>query len=245
MTCKNTKNMTIEICTSSVQSAINAEKGGADRIELCQNLNEGGTTPSYATIKYCVEKLSLKTMVLIRPRPGDFCYNDAEYETIKNDVLICRELGAHGVVIGFLDENLDIDTKRTAEIVRIARPMEVTFHRAFDRCRDWRKALELIIECGCDRILTSGQRKTAPEGIDILREIQKQASGRIAILAGSGVNSKNATEIIRTAGVNEIHSSCKHIVENSQKTNIEDSSRYSETDLEEVKRLVEAVSQMK
>ncbi len=237
--------MTVEICANSVQSAINAAKGSADRIELCQNLNEGGTTPSYATIKYCVEKLPLKTMVLIRPRPGDFCYNDAEYENIKEDVLICRELGAHGVVVGFLDKNLDIDTERTAEIVRLARPMEVTFHRAFDRCRDWHKALEQIIECGCDRILTSGQRKTAPEGIDNLREIQKQASERIAILAGSGVNSQNAAEIIRATGVREVHSSCKHTVVNSQKTNIEDSSKYNETDFEEVKRLVNAVSQIK
>ena len=234
--------MTVEICANSVQSAINAANGGADRIELCQNLNEGGTTPSYATIKYCVEKLPIKTMVLIRPRPGDFCYNDAEYEAIKEDVLMCRQLGAHGVVVGFLDKNLDIDTERTAEIVKLARPMEVTFHRAFDRCRDWHKALEQIIECGCDRILTSGQCKTAPEGINNLREIQKQANGRIAILAGSGVNSQNAAEIIRATGVSEVHSSCKHTVVNSQKTNIEESSKYNETDLEEVKRLVEAVS---
>ena len=232
--------MTIEICANSVQSAINAANGGADRIELCQNLNEGGTTPSYAAIKYCAEKLSLKTMVLIRPRPGNFCYNDAEYEAIKDDVLTCRKLGVHGVVIGFLDKNLDIDTKRTAEIVKLARPMEVTFHRAFDRCRDWRIALEQIIECGCDRILTSGQRKTAPEGADNLREIQKQANGRIKILAGSGVNSQNAADLIRMTDVSEVHSSCKHTIENPQKTNIEDSSRYMETDLEEVKRFVKA-----
>lgn len=235
--------MIVEICANSVQSAINAEKGEADRIELCQNLNEGGTTPSYAAIKYCVEKLSLKTMVLIRPRPGDFCYNDAEYEAIKEDVLMCRELGAQGVVIGFLDKNLDIDTKRTAEIVKLARPMEVTFHRAFDRCRDWRAALEQIIECGCDRILTSGQHKTVTEGIDTLREIQKRANGRIKILAGSGVNSQNVAEIIKATGVSETHSSCKHTIENTQKTNIEDSSRYIETDYEEVKRFVEAAKQ--
>ncbi|MBO7481426.1 MAG: copper homeostasis protein CutC [Bacteroidales bacterium] len=237
--------MTVEICANSVQSAINAAKGGADRIELCQNLNEGGTTPSYATIKYCVEKLLLKTMVLIRPRPGDFCYNDAEYETIKEDVLICRELGANGIVVGFLDKNLDIDINRTSEIVRLARPMEVTFHRAFDRCRDWHNALEQIIECGCDRILTSGQRKTAPDGADNLREIQKQANGRIKILAGSGVNSQNVAELIKTTGVSEVHSSCKHTVENPQKTNIDDSSRYMETDLEEVKRFVGNAKQSK
>ncbi|MBQ2575264.1 MAG: copper homeostasis protein CutC [Bacteroidales bacterium] len=230
--------MIVEICANSVQSAINAEKGGADRIELCQNLNEGGTTPSYAAIKYCVEKLSLKTMVLVRPRPGDFCYNEAEYEAIKEDVLMCKNLGAHGVVVGFLDKNLDIDTKRTAEIVKLARPMEVTFHRAFDRCRDWHTALEQIIECGCDRILTSGQRKTAPEGIDNLREIQRLAAGRIKILAGSGVNSQNVADLIHATGVGEVHSSCKHTIENMHKTNIEESSRYIETDSEEVGRFV-------
>ena len=232
--------MIVEICANSVQSAINAEKGGADRIELCQNLNEGGTTPSYAAIKYCVEKLSLKTMVLVRPRPGDFCYNEAEYEAIKEDVLMCKNLGAHGVVVGFLDKNLDIDTRRTAEIVKLARPMEVTFHRAFDRCRDWHTALEQIIECGCDRILTSGQRKTAPEGIDNLREIQRLAAGRIKILAGSGVNSQNVADLIHATGVGEVHSSCKHTIENMHKTNIEESSRYIETDSEEVGRFVAA-----
>lgn len=236
--------MIIEICANSVQSAINADKAGADRIELCQNLNEGGTTPSYATIKYCVEHLSLKTMVLIRPRPGDFFYNEAEYEAIKNDVIMCRKLGVHGVVIGFLDKNLDIDIDRTKEIVKLARPMEVTFHRAFDRCRNWQIALEQIIDCGCDRILTSGQRKTAPEGKDNLREIVSQANGRIAILAGSGVNSQNAATIIRETGVNEVHSSCKHIVENLQRTNIEESSKYSETDFEEAKILVEQVKRL-
>ncbi len=236
--------MIIEICANSVQSAINADKAGADRIELCHNLNEGGTTPSYATIKYCIEHLSLKTMVLIRPRPGDFCYNDAEYETIKNDVIMCRELGVHGVVIGFLDKNLDIDIERTKEIVKLARPMEVTFHRAFDRCRNWQVALEQIIDCGCDRILTSGQRKTAPEGMNVLREIVSQANGRIAILAGSGVNSQNAATIIRDTGATEVHSSCKHIVENLQRTNIEESSKYSETDMEEAKILVEQVKRL-
>lgn len=232
--------MIVEICANSVQSAINAEKGGADRIELCQNLNEGGTTPSYAVIKYCVEKLSLKTMVLVRPRPGDFCYNEAEYEAIKEDVLMCKNLGAHGVVVGFLDKNLDIDTRRTAEIVKLARPMEVTFHRAFDRCRDWHTALEQIIECGCDRILTSGQRKTALEGIDNLREIQRLAAGRIKILAGSGVNSQNVADLIHATGVGEVHSSCKHTIENMHKTNIEELSRYIETDSEEVGRFVAA-----
>ena len=142
----------VEICAPSVQSAIHADMAGADRIELCQNLLEGGTTPSFGAIQYCVEHLLLKTNVLIRPRTGDYCYNDAEFETIKNDVQQCKELGVHGVVVGFLHQDLTIDIEKTKEIVQLASPMEVTFHRAFDICADWRKALEQIIEAGSSRI---------------------------------------------------------------------------------------------
>lgn len=231
----------IEICANSVQSAINASLGGADRIELCQNLNEGGTTPSWAAIKYCVEKLPLKTMVLIRPRPGNFRYNAAEFEAVKADVVACRELGAHGVVIGFLDDELNLDVERTREVVELAGDMEVTFHRAFDCCRDWRKGLEQIIECGCDRVLTSGQCPTALEGVDTLREIVLQAAGRIAILAGSGVKASTAVEIVKRTGVAEIHASCKHAVVDPRDEKL--FGGYGETDLEEVRRLCAAIAQ--
>lgn len=227
--------MVIEVCANSVQSAVNAAKGGADRIELCQNLNEGGTTPSWAAIKYCVEQLPLKTMVLIRPRPGNFRYNEVEFEAVKQDVVACRELGAHGVVIGFLDDDLEIDVARTAEVVKLARPMEVTFHRAFDCCRDWRKGLEQIIECGCDRVLTSGQCSTALEGLATLREIVKQADGRIKILAGSGVKAANAREIVDGAQVKEIHASCKHAVVDPRDEKL--FGGYGETDEAEVRAL--------
>lgn len=198
----------VEICAPSVQSAIHADMAGADRIELCQNLLEGGTTPSFGAIQYCVEHLLLKTNVLIRPRTGDFCYNDAEFEIIKNDVQQCKELGVHGVVVGFLHQDLTIDIEKTKEIVQLASPMEVTFHRAFDICADWRKALEQIIEAGCSRILTSGTYPTAFEGISVLKEMVNRAGDRITILAGSGVNHSNAQEIVSKCGVKEIHSSC-------------------------------------
>jgi len=146
--------------------------------------------------------------VLIRPRTGDFCYNDAEFETIKNDVQQCKELGVHGVVVGFLHQDLTIDFEKTKEIVQLASPMEVTFHRAFDICADWRNAIEQIIEGGCSRILTSGTYPTAFEGISVLKEIVNQAGDRITILAGSGVNHLNAQEIVSKSGVKEIHSSC-------------------------------------
>lgn len=202
------KKIKIEICAPSVQSAIHADIAGADRIELCQNLSEGGTTPSYGSIRYCAQHLSLQTTVLIRPRTGDFCYNEAEYETIKNDVKVCKELGVHAVVVGFLHADLTIDIERTKEIVQLAAPMRVTFHRAFDICADWRVALEQIIESGCTRILTSGSYPTAYEGIPVLKEMVAQAGDRITILAGSGVNHTNAVEIVTNTGVKELHSSC-------------------------------------
>ena len=234
----------VEICAPSVQSAIHADLAGADRIELCQNLNEGGTTPSFGAIAYCIEHLSLKTNVLIRPRTGNFCYNEAEYETIKQDVNICKSLGANGVVVGFLNPDLTIDTQKTKEIVELAAPMEVTFHRAFDICADWSAALEEIISCGCSRILTSGTKKTAIEGMEILQKIVSQAGNRIVILAGSGVNNTNAEEIVNLTGVTEIHASCTAVViENKQEVSLEqllDESNFShkESNVNLIKKLL-------
>ncbi len=188
--------MTIEICCNSVTSAIHASQGGADRIELCQNLNEGGTTPSYAAIQYCTQHLQIDTFVLIRPRTGDFCYSDAEYEVIKEDIRLCKEAKAKGIVIGFLKKDFAIDVERTAEIVQLAQSMEVTFHRAFDVCKDWKRAIDELANCGCTRILTSGLAKNAVEGIPMLGNIQKTAKNRIQIMAGCGVDSQNIIEMI-------------------------------------------------
>jgi len=202
----------IEICCNSINSAANAKAGGASRIELCQDLAEGGTTPSYATIKYCVERLHLDVFALIRPRSGDFCYNELEFQTCLEDIRICKELGAKGVVIGFLHEDGSINTEWTKQAVELARPLQVTFHRAFDECNDWRQALEDIIDCGCDRILTSGCAATAEEGLETLREIVKATSGQINILAGSGITAENVADIVSESGVREVHASCKHNV---------------------------------
>jgi copper homeostasis protein len=238
------KKIKLEICAPSVQSAIHADIAGADRIELCQNLLEGGTTPSYGAIRYCAQHLSLQTNVLIRPRTGDFCYNDAEFETIKNDVKVCKELGVHAVVVGFLHADLTIDIEKTKEIVQLAAPMEVTFHRAFDICADWRVALEQIIESGCTRILTSGTYPTAYEGISVLKEIVAQAGDRIIILAGSGVNYTNAEEIVVNSGVTEIHSSCTMPIStynaHFSKEKYIDQANYThkESDLELIKKIL-------
>ena len=199
----------LEVCAASLASARTAAKAGATRIELCRRLDLGGLTPDREDILACVRELPLQTFVLIRPRGGDFCYSDEEFRTILDDIRFCRDNGAHGVVVGFLTPDGDIDVGKSRIAVETAGTMPVTFHRAFDRCRNWRKGLEEIIACGYSRILTSGQQPTAIQGIETLKQIQEQANGRIAILAGSGVNSANAAEIIRRAGVSEVHGSCK------------------------------------
>lgn len=223
--------MQVEICANSIQSAQNAVKGGASRVELCQNLNEGGTTPSLASIEYCVKKLHLRTHVLVRPRPGDFCYNDLEFETICRDVEYCKQVGAHAVVVGFLHEDGSVDVEKTRRVVELASPMDVTFHRAFDCCKNPFEALEQIISCGCHHLLTSGCEPTAEEGIDTLHKLVEQASGRISIIAASGIKSTNVCRIIAETGVREVHGSCKHLLGD-----------VVETDVDEVKNLIKNIN---
>jgi copper homeostasis protein len=201
--------MEIEICCGSIQSAANAKAGGAVRIELCQVLVEGGTTPSPAAIRYAVKELGLQVFVLVRPRGGDFCYNELEIKTMEEDVTFCKEIGAAGIVVGFLHPDGTIDTDLTRCFVELAAPLPVTFHRAFDECIDPLNALEQIIDCGCARILTSGCKPTAIEGADLLQQLVNQSNGRIKILAGSGVTPENAAALKQLTGVTEIHGSCK------------------------------------
>ena len=201
--------MEIEICCGSIQSAANAKAGGAVRVELCQGLIEGGTTPSPATIEYAVKELGLQVFVLIRPRGGDFCYNELEIKTMEADVEFCKKAGVAGIVVGFLHPDGSIDTELTRRFVKLAAPLPVTFHRAFDRCPEPLKALEQIIDCGCARILTSGCQPTAVEGADMLQKLVQQANGRITILAGSGVTPENAVALREKTDVPEIHGSCK------------------------------------
>lgn len=220
--------MEIEICCGSIQSAANAKAGGAVRVELCQGLVEGGTTPSPATIQYAVRELGLKAFVLVRPRGGDFCYNELEVKTMEEDVAFCKEAGASGIVVGFMHPDGSIDTELTRRFVELSAPLPVTFHRAFDECADPLNALEQIIECGCARILTSGCKPTAIEGAEMLQQLVKKADGRITILAGSGVTPENAVTLREKTGAKEIHGSCK-------KTRPDGA---WETDAEEVRKLI-------
>ena len=221
--------MEIEICCGSIQSAANAKAGGAVRVELCQGLIEGGTTPSPATIDYAVRELGLQVFVLVRPRGGDFCYNDLEIKTMEKDVEYCKKAGVAGIVVGFLHPDGTIDTELTKRFVKLAAPLPVTFHRAFDRCTEPLKALEQIIDCGCARILTSGCQPTAMEGAELLKHLVQQANGRIKILAGSGVTPENAAELKRITNVPEIHGSCKFTRPDGA----------WETDVEQVRMLLE------
>ena len=201
--------ITLEICAASVASCIAAEEGGAQRIELCDNLLEGGTTPSYATIAVAREKVQIDLYPIIRPRGGDFLYDDLEFAVMQKDIKLCKSLGCNGVVIGLLTADGKVDIPRTKELVKLAWPMGVTFHRAFDMTEDPLQALEDIIETGCERILTSGQRNTATEGIPLLKTLVEKAAGRIAIMVGSGVRAHNIAELVKETGAAEFHTTAK------------------------------------
>jgi copper homeostasis protein len=208
-------NVSLEVCANSVTSAVAAQDGGATRVELCENLKEGGTTPSQGQILMARKLLHIKLFVLIRPRAGDFLYTDLEYEIMMADTRYCIEAGCDGVVIGMLNANGTIDKPRCLEMVRLAKQwgLAVTFHRAFDMCVDLNQALEDIIEIGCDRILTSGGKSSAMEGATVLNNLVKKAAGRISIMPGAGVNESNVADIIRFTKVSEVHSSARVAVQ--------------------------------
>ncbi len=199
----------LEICANSIASAMSAQEGRADRVEFCQNLEWGGTTPSAGQIRIARERLSIGLHVLIRPRTGDFLYSTTEFEEMKADVLFCKEANCDGVVVGLLQANGRIDQVRTTELVTLAHPMHVTFHRAFDVSRDPFEALEAIIACGCQRLLTSGQKDTAMEGAKLIGELIERANGRIEVMPGSGINENNLAQLAKTTGATVFHSSAK------------------------------------
>jgi copper homeostasis protein len=197
--------MIIEIVVYNIASALKAQEGGADRIELCDNPGEGGTTPSYGTVEVVRNNTNLDVFVMLRPRGGDFCYSSDEFYAMKRDLLQCQKLSVDGFVFGMLNPDGTIDKKRCKELLDKAKPLKVTCHRAFDMTRDPYKALEDCIEVGFERILTAGQQPKASLGIDLIAELVKKARGRIKIMAGSGVNEDCVQEIVSTTGVDEIH----------------------------------------
>ncbi len=204
------KSIKIEVCAFSLESCLAAEKGGANRIELCGSMYEGGTTPSAGLIQVVKQKVNIEIHAMIRPRGGDFCYSDDEMSIMQADIRMAKELGCEGVVLGILQPNGQVNIVQTKAMVTLAKPMQITFHRAIDMTPDYLKALEDIIETGCDRILTSGQKSTAIEGIENIKKLVQQASSRIEIMAGSGVDANNAQTLIHT-GVDALHLTGKSI----------------------------------
>ena len=241
---------TLEICAGSVESAVAARDGGAQRIELCAALEVGGVTPSAGLIAEARKVEGLILNVIIRPRGGDFLYNEYEVACMEEDIRTCKRLGVDGVVIGALTADGDIDTVTCKRLIDTADGMSVTFHRAFDMCRDPQKALEELITLGCNRVLTSGQAPTAEAGIELLGKLVKQANGRIIIMPGCGVNSKNAAKTLKATGANEIHASARKSVgsgmlfrNSSVSMGNSDSDEYArkETDVNEVRAIVNSI----
>ena len=240
----------LEICAGSVESAIAARDGGAQRIELCAALEIGGVTPSAGLIAEARKVEGIGMNVIIRPRGGDFLYNGYEVACMEEDIRTCKRLGADGVVIGALTAEGDIDTATCKRLIAAADGMSVTFHRAFDMCRDPREALEELIELGCDRVLTSGQAATAEAGIPLLKELTEQAAGRIIIMPGCGVNSSNAAKIMQATGTTEIHASARKNVGSNMKFRHNgvsmgnpgsDEYARKETDADEVRAIKESI----
>lgn len=202
-------NYILEVCAGSIDSAVAAQQGGADRVELCDNLLEGGTTPSHGMIKICISLLEIPAFPIIRPRGGDFVYSDHEFEVMKQDILSCSELGCAGVVYGILRADGSVDTERCSELVGISGAMQLTFHRAFDRCSNRESGLEDLIAMGFHRVLTSGGRDQAADAIPELERLVRQADNRISIMPGSGITALNLLKIARETRALEFHSTAK------------------------------------
>lgn len=238
----------LEICCYTAESALSAAQAGAHRIELCDNVAEGGTTPSWATIKQVVKQLQIPVNVIVRPRGGDFLYSDADYHIIKEDIAQIKLLGANGVVIGFLTPEGEIDLQRTAEIIAIASPLEVTFHRAFDMCRDPFVALNQLKELGVTRILTSGGFANVEKGSHVIAQLVQHANNDIIIMPGSGINDKNLRSLINITEANEYHSSAKMFVKGGMLfknrevsmsgNDVSDESRHISVDTPQIKRML-------
>lgn len=203
---------TLEICVDSVESALAAEAGGAQRVELCSALMEGGLTPSLGLIRTVRSQIQIGLHVLIRPRGGDFLYSEADRAVMREDILLAAQCGVDGVVLGLLTANGDVDVEGTRELLESARPMQVTFHRAFDMTRDIGAALEAVVRTGADRVLTSGGEATAMLGRSRLRELVRASQGRIRLMVGGGVRAENLSAIAQMTRAPEYHAALRRSV---------------------------------
>jgi len=237
----------LEVIGFTIESCILAQAVGANRIELCDNPGEGGTTPSYGFIKAARSVLQIELYPIIRPRGGDFFYTDAEFEVMKTDVQVCKDLGCDGVVIGILNADGTVDKERCKQLVALAYPMGVTFHRAFDRVNDASKALEDVIEIGCERILTSGLVPAALDGAGTLASLIRQADQRIIIMPGSGVRADNIIELAQKTGAIEFHTSARINIDsgmNYTNEGMKESLQSVTVDKDEIKNILRSLSQL-
>ena len=238
----------LEVIAFTIESCEIIQQSGAHRIELCDNAVEGGTTPSFGMIKAAREKVSIDLFPIIRPRGGDFLYNEDEFKIMLQDVKLCKQLGCNGVVIGLLTADGSIDIKRTAQIIGAVLPMQVTFHRAFDRCKDPFKALEQLIQLGCSRILTSGQQPLAAQGGDLIAQLVKAADKKIIIMPGSGVRKDNIKMLAGTTGAVEFHTSLRSYAKSKMDfihpafATSEDSYTHPAVKVEDIKAVLDALN---
>ena len=234
----------LEVCAFHIDSCNIAERTGAARVELCDNPIEGGTTPSYGTIKRAREKISILLYPILRPRSGNYYYSDEEFAILKDDIDMCRQLGCDGISVGVQTIDSEIDTERLKRIVEWAGPMGVTCNRAFDCAPEPFRALEDIISCGCERILTSGQKSAAPDAAELLRKLVDQAAGRIIIMPGAGVKSSNIAALKAASGATEFHSSARQTAPNPVtyiNTEVSDYGHVYIADEAEVTAMIEAI----
>lgn len=231
----------LEVIGFTLQGCLAAQNAGAHRIELCDNPEEGGTTPSYGFIKIARKNLTIDLYPIIRPRGGDFLYTKEEFEMMVADIKVCKELGCDGVVLGILKADGSVDKIRCSQLVQLAYPMSVTFHRAFDRVADAAQALEDIIEIGCERILTSGGVPFALDAVAAIASFIKQANGRIIIMPGSGIRSDNISQIANQTGATEFHTSAKNFIQSKMEYNnnaMKENLQFVTADVEEIKNML-------
>ncbi|MFN3651989.1 MAG: copper homeostasis protein CutC [Armatimonadota bacterium] len=236
----------LEVCAFNVQSCVIAQRAGAARIELCDNPIEGGTTPSYGTVRRARERVDIALYPIIRPRSGNYFYDEDELEIIRRDIEACKELGCNGISVGVATIDAEIDTERLKRIVEWATPMGVTCNRVFDGAPDLFQALEEVIRCGCERVLTSGGKSSAPEAGEILARLVQQAGDRISVMPGAGVKSSNLARLRRECGAREYHASARTIAPNPLtyvNTQVSDYGNVYLADEEEVRRMVEILSE--
>jgi copper homeostasis protein len=205
----NKERLIIEVCANGISSALNAQRGGADRIELCDFIEAGGITPTFDVISVVKEKLVIPVHVLIRPRPGNFRYRYSEFRTMHNEIAACREFGVDGVVFGILNEQNEVEIARCRALVKAAGNMSVTFHRAFDKVRNPFAALRQIIDLGFDRILTSGQKDNCLQGCELIAQLSEEAKAQIIMMPGGGIHEDNIEAIVQQSRAHEFHFSAK------------------------------------